>query len=268
MNDTSTEKTNPKMNVFEGLDPKIRERTKKMLMYFIVFAIVMLFAGFTSAYIVSNMGQFWVHVSPTPAFWVSNTLLVLSSAALWWAVRSMRSAQKTNAIIGLGLTLAMGIGFTVSQAEGWKRLAEMGMGWTISEHESGAETYRWNSIEAMMEGPAVYGEDYVVYRNGLPLVYSSEREEFYAANDALMVRPITRDVARTSNSGGGYLWALIAVHILHLTFGFIYLIVNGIRVYQGVIHGGDVVRLESLSIYWHFMGALWLYLFAFLFYYH
>jgi cytochrome c oxidase subunit 3 len=55
---------------------------------------------------------------------------------------------------------------------------------------------------------------------------------------------------------------------LHLTFGFIYLIVNGIRVYQGAIHGGDVVRLESLSIYWHFMGALWLYLFAFLFYYH
>ena len=59
-----------------------------------------------------------------------------------------------------------------------------------------------------------------------------------------------------------------AVHILHLTFGFVYLIVNGIRVVQGKIHSGDVVRLESLSIYWHFMGALWLYLFAFLFYYH
>jgi cytochrome c oxidase subunit 3 len=80
-----------------------------------------------------------------------------------------------------------------------------------------------------------------------------------------MVKPITRDVARTSNSGGGYLWALIAVHILHLTFGFIYLVVNAIRVGVGTIHGGDVVRLESLSIYWHFMGALWLYLFAFLF---
>jgi heme/copper-type cytochrome/quinol oxidase subunit 3 len=268
MNDNTTEQPARKPGVFEGLDPKIRERTKKMLMYFIVFAIVMLFAGFTSAYIVSNMGQFWVHASPTPAFWVSNALLVLSSTALWWSVRSMRSGQKNNVLTGLALTLAMGIGFTVSQAEGWKRLSEMGMGWTISEHESGAETYRWNSIESMMEGPAVYGEDYVVYRNGLPLVYSAERAEFYAANDELMVRPITRDVARTSNSGGGYLWALIAVHILHLTFGFIYVIVNGIRVVQGTIHEGDVVRLESLSIYWHFMGALWLYLFAFLFYYH
>ena len=45
-------------NVFEGHDPKVRERTKTMLMYFIVFAITMLFAGFTSAYIVSNMGSF------------------------------------------------------------------------------------------------------------------------------------------------------------------------------------------------------------------
>ena len=44
--------------VFEGLDGQVRERTKTMLMYFIVFAVTMLFAGFTSAYIVSNMGQF------------------------------------------------------------------------------------------------------------------------------------------------------------------------------------------------------------------
>ena len=128
------------------------------------------------------------------------------------------------------------------------------------------DAYRWNSIEAILESGAVYGQDYEVSRNGRMLIYSPERQEFYASNDELMVKPITRDVARTSNSGGGYLWALIAVHILHLIFGFIYLVVNGIRVALGTIHSGDVVRLQSLSIYWHFMGALWLYLFAFLFF--
>ena len=57
-----------KVDVFEGLDPKVRERTKKMLMYFILFAVVMLFAGFTSAYIVSNVGQYWVHIEgPAPS---------------------------------------------------------------------------------------------------------------------------------------------------------------------------------------------------------
>ena len=35
-----------RMDVFEGLDPEVRDRTKKMLMYFILFAVVMLFAGF------------------------------------------------------------------------------------------------------------------------------------------------------------------------------------------------------------------------------
>ncbi|MFZ9054473.1 MAG: cytochrome c oxidase subunit 3 [Flavobacteriales bacterium] len=258
--------TRRKPDVFEGHDPAVRERTKKMLMYFIVFAVVMLFAGFTSAYIVSNMGQYWVHVPATAPFWVSNALLVLSSITLWLSVRWMRTGDKTKTLVALGLTLALGIGFTVSQAEGWRGLAQFGMGWTVSEHESGMNAYRWNSIEAIMESGAVYGTDYEVYRNGQPILYSAERNEFYAANDELMVKPITRDVARTSNSGGGYLWALIAVHILHLTFGFIYLVVNGIRVAVGTIHGGDVVRLESLSIYWHFMGALWLYLFAFLFF--
>jgi len=46
------------------------------------------------------------------------------------------------------------------------------------------------------------------------------------------------------------------------------LVINGIRVVQGTIHAKDVVQLESLSIYWHFMGALWLYLFVFLFFLH
>lgn len=255
-----------KRDVFEGLDPAVRSRTKKMLMYFIVFAVVMLFAGFTSAYIVSNMGQYWVHVSPVPAFWWSNGLLLLSSASLWWSVRTMRDGNQRNALVGLALTLVLGIGFTLSQSEGWRQLTSMGMGWSVSEHESGMNAYRWNNIEAMLEGPAVYGNDYEIYRNGKPVLYSAERREFYRSDDVLLVKPITREIARTSNSGGGYLWALIAVHILHLTFGFVYLIVNGIRVALGKIHARDVVQLESLSIYWHFMGALWLYLFAFLFY--
>ena len=65
-------------HVFEGLDGQVRERTKTMLMYFIVFAVTMLFAGFTSAYIVSNMGQFWVHVPAPSMFWTSNVLIALS----------------------------------------------------------------------------------------------------------------------------------------------------------------------------------------------
>ena len=266
MTDQSNPSNTSRYDVFEGVDPVVRERTKKMLMYFIVFAVVMLFAGFSSAYIVSNMGQYWVHVEPTSAFWTSNALLVLSSLTLWWAVRSMRNSDKQRTLTALAITLILGVGFTFSQAEGWKTLNEMGLGWTTTDHESGMKAYRWNSIESLLKSEAVYGQDYTVSRGGEPILFDASQNEFYASNDLLMVKPITRDVARTSNSGGGYLWILIAVHILHLTFGFVYLIVSGFRVAQGTIHAKDVVRLESLSIYWHFMGALWLYLFVFLFF--
>ena len=84
--------------VFEGLDGQVRERTKTMLMYFIVFAVTMLFAGFTSAYIVSNMGQFWVHIPAPSMFWVSNVLIVLSSATLWWATRAVKADQTNQGI--------------------------------------------------------------------------------------------------------------------------------------------------------------------------
>ena len=109
--------------VFEGLDGQVRERTKTMLMYFIVFAVTMLFAGFTSAYIVSNMGQFWVHIPAPDMFWVSNALIALSSATLWWATRAVKAGQTNQGIVGLALTLVLGIGITVTQAEGWKGLA-------------------------------------------------------------------------------------------------------------------------------------------------
>ena len=180
----------------------------------------------------------------------------------------MRAGDKQRTLIALTLTLILGIGFTVSQSEGWKSLNDIGLGWTTTDHESGMKAYRWNSIESLLDSDAVYGQDYTITRGSDPLLYDANKNEFYAFNDILMVRPITRDVARTSNSGGGYLWILIAVHILHLIFGFVYLVVSGIRVAQGTIHSEDVVRLESLSIYWHFMGALWLYLFVFLFFLH
>ena len=39
------------------MEKEVNNSTKKMLMYFIVFSITMLFGGFISAYIVSSVGQ-------------------------------------------------------------------------------------------------------------------------------------------------------------------------------------------------------------------
>jgi predicted nucleic acid-binding Zn ribbon protein len=43
MNTTTGETAGKKVDVFEGLDPEVKVRTRKMMMWFIIFAIVMLF---------------------------------------------------------------------------------------------------------------------------------------------------------------------------------------------------------------------------------
>ena len=141
--------------VFEGLDGQVRERTKTMLMYFIVFAVTMLFAGFTSAYIVSNMGQFWVHIPAPSMFWVSNVLIALSSITLWWATRAVKAGQTNQGIVGLALTLVLGIGFTVTQAEGWKDLASLGMGWNTSDTQQGTAFRGTTSPPSMKATPSM-----------------------------------------------------------------------------------------------------------------
>ena len=269
MNTTeTTPETIGKVDVFEGLDPAVRERTKKMLMYFILFAVVMLFAGFTSAYIVSNVGQFWVHIEAPTALWISNGLIVASSLPMWLSLRAMRNGQTTASFVHIAITFVLGIAFTVMQLQGWGDLQKKGMGWTVDELASGAKAYRWNSIDQLLDGPAVWGQDYTIGQDGTPLNYRPETNQLFASDDVLMARDITLDVVRTSNSASGYLFILILIHLFHLALGLAYLVVNGVRILNGRIHPGDTVRLHTGGVYWHFLGLLWIYLFAFLFLLH
>ena len=174
-NDTTSEAPQRKIDVFEGLDPAVRDRTKKMLMYFIVFAVVMLFAGFTSAYIVSNVGQFWVHIEAPRSLWISNALIALSSLPMWLSLRAMKQGNTKASFIHLALTFVLGISFTAMQLQGWGELQEKGMGWTVDELASGAKAYRWNSIDQLMDGPAQWGTDYTIEQDGTPLNYRPER---------------------------------------------------------------------------------------------
>ena len=257
-----------RVDVFEGLDPAVRERTKKMLMYFILFAVVMLFAGFTSAYIVSNVGQFWVHIEAPTALWISNALIVASSLPMWLSLRAMKAGQSMTSFVHLAITFVLGIAFTAMQLQGWGELQDKGMGWTVDETASGAKAYRWNSIQNLLEGSAQWGVDYTVTQDGVPLNYRPETNQLFASDDVLMARDITLDVERVSNSAAGYLFILILIHLFHLALGLAYVLVNGIRILTGRIHPGDTVRLHTGGVYWHFLGLLWVYLFAFLFLVH
>ena len=85
---------------------EVKNSTKKMIMYFIVFSITMLFGGLVSAYIVGSLGQYWVHITP-PTIWISNALLILSSLTLYLSIKNIRKGIERSAKALLLATLLL-----------------------------------------------------------------------------------------------------------------------------------------------------------------
>ncbi len=248
-----------KMDVFEGMDPEVKIRTKKMMMWFIIFAVVMLFAGVTSAIIVLNGKLMWLHVVPPASLWISNALIVLSSITLIAAVRFLKSGKQQLALAFTAITLLLGIAFTVSQNAAWKEMSARGMGYTVTANEDGLPAYRWNTLGKVV---GEYGKDYW-YTIGNERVVK-EGEEYYKPSDPS--KAVTNTVMTTFNASGAMISILIYVHIIHLLFGLIYLAINTVRIARGKLNADNSISLYTNGMYWHFLGMLWLYLFAFVFY--
>jgi cytochrome c oxidase subunit 3 len=246
-------------NVFEGLDPEVKFRTKKMMMWFIVFAVLMLFAGITSAMIVLHGKLLWVHIVPPTAFWVSNVLIILSSITLILALRSVRAGAQTRGLMFTILTFVLGIAFAASQHSGWQSLKARNAGSYTYQNESGHMATKWNTVGRMM---GTYGTDYWIEMKGQRLIL--ENGEYYIPTqpDA----PVTNTVMTTFNASAAMLSILIYVHIVHLVVGLFYMIRLIWRIKTSVINQQDSISLYSAGVYWHFLGILWLYLFAFVFF--
>lgn len=240
-----------KVDVFDGHNPEVKERTKKMLMYLIVFAIVMMFGALTSAYIVMAPQAYWVHPEPVSGLITSNIIVVISSLFLILAGYFAKKENKQLTTIFLVATLLSGLGFTLSQWNGWQQLNEKGL--FISHNEIG-------------DIKGEYGKDYMVTYNAVPVVY--ENGQFYQASDKERLEPVTEVMKKQKDNSTSLLFLFIVAHVLHLLLGIIYLIINIVRSANGTFSGGNILSLRTQGIYWHFMGILWLYLYAFLFIIH
>ena len=115
-------------NSYEAeLSPEVREKMKKNIVYVAIFSIVMMFAGLTSAYIVSMGDSFWVKTTLPTAFYVSTALIILSSITFVLAVKKARANDRKGLSLWITITFLLGIGFAVSQIKGYKDLSSRGV---------------------------------------------------------------------------------------------------------------------------------------------
>lgn len=220
-------------------------RTRQLITYLIIFAIVMFFAGLTSAYVVSMSGGYWVDIKLPQAFHYSTAFILVSSVFAQLALTSAKGDAIARVPLLLGLTLALGIGFTVSQFKGWRELVAKG-----------------NFVVGnVLQNAGVYGTDYSISLNGQPLVL--EGDKFYLADDVARVRPLNAELAEQKNTASSYFYALTVAHLVHLAAGLISLLVMLIMALLGRYSAGSHAGLWSGVLYWHFLGGLWVYLLLF-----
>lgn len=115
------------MDLTQGTQKEKNARAKKMMLWFGIVSLLMGFAGWTSAFIVSSSREDWLNDFQLPtAFFYSTAVIILSSLTYIQAKRLVnKDAQKaaTNWLYG---TLLLGIIFILLQFTGFNEIIAQG----------------------------------------------------------------------------------------------------------------------------------------------
>ncbi len=109
-------------------------RAKKMMLWFGIVGLSMMFAGLTSAYIVSKERKDWLTDFELPqAFYISTAVIILSSLTMILTKRAIKNNATGQAKLFLGATLLLGAGFMYMQFVGFDEIIANGYFFTGSE---------------------------------------------------------------------------------------------------------------------------------------
>jgi cytochrome c oxidase subunit III len=99
---------------------------KKFALWLFIASVMMLFAAWTSAYLVKRGEPGWSSFELPSLFWVNTFIVLLSSSAMFWAQRAARKDNIEMTKVSLIVTLVLGIGFLVGQLQAWNQMTDMG----------------------------------------------------------------------------------------------------------------------------------------------
>ena len=173
---------------------------KRVLLILLIFSIVMMFAAFTSGYIVRRDEGNWREFDLPASLLINSIIIALSSASMQWAWFSARKDEINRVKIGLIITLVLGLAFLAGQ---------------------------FHSFGDLVAGNTYFG-------------------------------------GADANPSGSFVYVLMGVHAFHLITGLIFLAVVLKRTLNYQVHSRAMLSIGNATLYWHFLGGLWLYLYLFL----
>lgn len=91
----------------------------KFALWLIIISIIMMFAAFTSAYIVRKEEGNWLEYALPDNLVLNTVFIVLSSVTMQWAFNTARKDNLRQLKLALLLTMILGISFLVGQWDAW-----------------------------------------------------------------------------------------------------------------------------------------------------
>ena len=122
------------MDLTHGSHDQKISRAKKMMLWFGIASMVMMFAGLTSAYVVSKSRPDWLVGFDLPlSFYWSTGVIIISSLTLIFAKKAIAEGNRSSASLFFLVTLGLGITFVVLQLDSFSSIISAGYYFTGSE---------------------------------------------------------------------------------------------------------------------------------------
>jgi len=78
------------------------------------------------------------------------------------------------------------------------------------------------------------------------------------------IQLIDMNVYLVGNPSGSFVYLIAGVHAVHIISAVIFVIVMLIHAFKFEIHSRKMISIEMCATYWHFLDALWVFLFIFM----
>ncbi|MBU2947644.1 cytochrome c oxidase subunit 3 [Zobellia uliginosa] len=115
------------MDLTRGTGKEKNDRAKKMMLWFGIVSLLMGFAGWTSAYIVSSSREDWISDLHLPSsFLISAAIIIVSSLTYIMAKNAIKKGDSEMGTTWLLATLALGIAFVAFQFNGFSQMIATG----------------------------------------------------------------------------------------------------------------------------------------------
>lgn len=119
------------MDLTQGTTEEKNRRAKKMMLWFGIISLIMSFAGWTSAFLVSRTRPDWLHDFQLPnSFIISTILIIVSSLSIILAKKALKKENRQATTLWLMVTLVLGIAFIINQFIGFKQIIDLGYNFT------------------------------------------------------------------------------------------------------------------------------------------